>query len=210
MKRKLLTAALAATLASVALLSPAKAANTRYLSQKGAWSTFIADADTDGKPICGMQVVGRGVSLMVKYQNGDQLFMQIFKYGWNIPSGTDIPGYLAFDKSEHFPFEGKGGKGPNGEGVVTLGIKPGTEEDFLGVMADADKMIVGFTQGTQPPLIADMAGSRDAVNVFRACSSKIDQIAADAPQPFAKQTAPQPFGNNPVQQQPAAKRDDGV
>ena len=120
---------------------------------------------------------------------------------------------LAFDDSGRFPFEGKGGKGPSGAGVVTLGIKEDTENDFLGLIADASKMTVGFTQGTQPPLVADMRGSRDAVNVFRWCSAKIDELAAGAPQPFAKRPAPQPFGNappmTPVKKQNRAKADDG-
>ena len=189
------------------LMATTAQAQTTYLSHKGAWATFVVKAD-NGRLQCGMQVLGNGSSLMVKYATGDQIFLQVFKDDWRIPKGTDIPGYLAFDNSERYPFEGVGGPGPNGEGVVTLGIKPGTEDAFLSLMADANKMTIGFTEGTQPPLVANMSGSRDAVAMFRKCSTGIDAVAAAAPQPFGK-PAPQPFNSAPAAK-PARKDDGGI
>jgi len=179
----------------------------RYLSRKGAWATYVGPSDT-GRTICGMQVTGSDVALYVKHVPGDPLYVQIFKRGWNIPDDTDIAGYVSFD-SDSYSFKGKGGTDAQAGGYITVPIKPGTEDDFLSQMADASKMTVGFNAGTQPPLIANMSGSREAVNVFKWCSSEIDKLAEGAPQPFAKQPAPQPFGDKPVQQPAVKKRDDG-
>jgi hypothetical protein len=209
MKRSYLKAAtIAATIAASAVVfsTSAEAGGMRYLSRKGAWATYVGPSDS-GRTICGMQITGRDVALYVKHTPGDPLYIQIFKRGWNIPDGTDIPGYLSFDR-DRFTFEGKGGTDAQAGGFITVEIKPGTEDDFLSQMADASKMTVGFTAGTQPPLIADMNGSREAVNVFKWCSSEIDKLAEGAPQPFAKQPTPQPFGDKPVQQQPAVKKRD--
>jgi hypothetical protein len=203
MKRSLLLATAAALLMAT---SPASAFRSLY--KGGAWQTYITTSDSDGKPLCGMSTSGNGATLHVKYTSHAKLFIQIFQDGWSIPPGTAIPGYLIFDKSEKFPAIGTGYKDKDGQSYVEFTIKSGTEIDFMGLVADADKLIVGFDQGTQNPYRVNMTGSRMAAKALGSCADFVDALET-APQPFAKH-APQPFDTKPQPfnpEQPAKLKD---
>ncbi|MDE5446462.1 hypothetical protein GWG65_34900 [Bradyrhizobium sp. CSA207] len=170
------------------LLMATTAQAATVLQKSGAWQTYITK-NSDGKPMCGMLVLGRGSSLMVKYSSGGEIFIQIYKDGWSIPHGTEIPGYLTFDNSQRFPALRFGSMHKDGTGYVEFTIKAGTEADFIDLSKTARKMVVGFDQGTQLPFEVNMQGSRAAASMFGRCATSIDQIAADAPQPFANAAA---------------------
>lgn len=93
-------------------------------------------------------------------------------------------------------------------GFVEFAVKEGSEKGFLNLFGDANKMVLGFDQGTQVPFIVNMNGSRAAAVMFARCAKVID---TPEPQPFATPPAPQPFGNGstPVKKQDRAKPDDG-
>lgn len=191
------------TVAALGLLTTAaQAATTLY--KRGAWETYITRA-TDNRPMCGMKVEGRGTMLTIKY-SGDQIFLQMYKMGWSIPAETEIPGWLQFDNSQRFPMIGTGYMHRSGAGYVEFTVKQGTEVEFLSLFGDADKMVLGFDQGTQVPFTVNMNGSRGAAQSFKGCVVAID---TPEPQPFAKPAPqlPQPFGKPPVQ--PTTKKDDG-
>jgi hypothetical protein len=151
MKRALLAAATVALLATSAQAATPKTT----LSRSGVWETFITTNDK-GVTICGMQVNGRDSSLMVKY-TGEQIFVQIFKAGWNIPNGTRISGSFTYDR-ERFPANGTGYVSNVGHSYVEFMIKAGGEAEFIRQFTEANTMVVGFDQGTQRPFIVDMTG----------------------------------------------------
>jgi hypothetical protein len=204
MKRSLLAAA------AMLMAATTAQAGTTYLSRKGFWSTFVSTSIETGAPICGMQVLGNNSSLMVKY-SGSDIFIQVFKIGWSIPDKTPIPLYLAFDNGPQFHAEGVSGKDArDGASYVEFWIKDGGEAKFLDQFSEADKMIVGFDTGTQPPFGVKMAGSRTAADVFRLCSARIDANAAAQPYARQEKREPQPFGKKDQPAvKPAAKKDDG-
>jgi len=76
-----------------------------------------------------MVVLGRGTSLMVKYNGGD-IFMQVYKDGWSIPAETEIPGWLTFGNSQRYPMIGTGDMHRNGVGYVEFTVKSGPEAPF--------------------------------------------------------------------------------
>ena len=198
MRRFLLTAA------ALALLTTAATAAPTTLYKGGAWETFIT-TNVENKSQCVMVVLGRGSSLMVKYAGGD-IFMQIYKDGWSIPADTKIPGWLQFDNSQRYPMMGAGDMHKPGTGYVEFHVKEGSENGFLDLFAAANKMVLGFDQGTQPPFSVNMNGSRGAALAFGRCAKAID---TPEPQPYAKPApqAPQPFGK--PTQPTAPVKDDG-
>jgi hypothetical protein len=189
-------------LAAAAMVLLATTAQATTLSRSGVWESFYVKGDK-GTPICGMQVVGRDAKMFVKYTGGD-VFIQIMKLGWRIPQGTEIPGYVAFDTSDHLPFVGSG-RTVDGVGIVEVKVTAGTEADFLHEFGEASTFTIGFDAGTQPPMVANMAGSRDATTTFRRCMTFLD--AQPAQQPFARKDDAQPFGKQPATQ--TKKKDDG-
>ena len=109
MKRSLLAAA-----ALLLMATGAEAAKPTTLSRSGAWETYIT-RNSDSKPMCGMKVTGRGSVLTIKY-SGSEIFLQIYKEGWQIPENTDIPGWLQFDSSQRYPMIGSGSMHTTGMG----------------------------------------------------------------------------------------------
>ena len=215
MKRSLLAAAAMLLLATTANATN----NAKILSRSGAWETYITTSDK-GNPLCGMQVFGSNSAMMIKYFVGSEMLIHIYKIGWRIPDGTKIPGYIRFDNGERVEVSGFGGKstGQSGISYVEFRIKVGAESEFLNEFGAANKMVIGFDEGTQLPFHVNMSGSRTAAGMFGKCMAYIDGKAADAPQPFAKPPTPQPFGQQPAQPfgngstQPVkkpGKRDDG-
>jgi hypothetical protein len=203
-KRSKLTALFTgAVMAMLMTTTPAAASGETVLHQGPVWRTYITTNTDTGIPLCGMQVNGNGSALILKYTTSGKMFMHIFKNGWSIPNGTKIAGYIAFDNSGQFPTVGAGYT-KQGNSLVEFFVKEDTEIDFLNLFKQAKKMIIGFDEGTQPPLTVDMTGSAEAATVFASCSAQIDKLAAQ--QPFGKPNNQQPF-NAPKSD--AVKRDDG-
>jgi hypothetical protein len=153
------------------------------------WQTYVVK-DTDNRPMCGMQVNGSDSALFMKYA-GNEVFLQLYKLGWSIPKGTEIPGWLKLD-NDRFPIIGVGNTTEDTRtGYVEFFVKEGTETEFLNRLTDTKAMQIGFDQGTEKPFNVVMLDSRDAVKTFMDCAKVID---TPTPQPFAQPAkGPQPF-----------------
>jgi hypothetical protein len=198
MKRTLLAAATVALLATSAQAVTPKTT----LSRSGVWETFITTND-NGVTICGMQVNGRESSLMVKY-TGEQIFVQIFKAGWNIPNGTKISGSHTTANASRPMGRLRVRRRPQLCRVQDQGWRRGRVYPSV----HGSQPWWSFRSGPQRPFIVDMTGSRTAAVTFTRCAMHLDANANPSPQPFVKDT-PQPFGKQPTKTAPTQKKDDG-
>jgi hypothetical protein len=81
--------------------------------------------------------------------------------------------------------------------------------NVLRVFGEADRMVISFPEGDEPPWDVKMDGSRKAANEFMHCIYMIQQSAKSAqPTSPVKPTQPvKPKQTQPVR--PATNRDDG-
>lgn len=206
--KRLLAAALA-----LSLSTPALAAMQEVRS--GAWTTF-GGLSTKGVPTCGMSVSGRDRNFYIKYQSSidsTAIYFQMYRNTWHFGEGNDVPMKLGFDNGEPMLSGSAVTYGtPDGRGYVEFHIEGKLIGDFLHEFGEANKMWIRFDSGTEDGWVADMAGSRKAMQMFLGCISKMEKPT----QPFGEskaQPAPtQPFGDKKVPTtpvKPTAKKDDG-
>ena len=82
---------------------------------------------------------------------GNEVFFQLYKLGWSIPKGTEIPGWLKLD-NDRFPMIGVGNTTEDTRtGYVEFSVKDSTETEFLNRLTDTKAMQIGFDQGTEKP-----------------------------------------------------------
>lgn len=90
---------LALAMVAIAALSQgaARASDITMLGTFGAWQAY-GGLSEDGKGLCGIVETGNdGRSIYLKYFGGtEQLVIQLFKQGWSIPNGIEVPAELQF------------------------------------------------------------------------------------------------------------------
>ncbi|MCK1516277.1 hypothetical protein IVB22_27965 [Bradyrhizobium sp. 190] len=223
MKRSIAAIIAASVLASTA---PASATNDlRYLHRSGYWKTFVTTTH-NGTPLCGMQsdFGQNGIiegTLMVKFIKGDQhVLVHVFKTSWRIPKDITIPVYMTFDNSQPFTATATGMVTQSGLSYVEFGIASDFLLNFFRLFAGANRMTLGFSEGSEQPWTTGMIGSREAVGSFTNCITTVSPPATSstqphgggATQPYGRAPSTQPFGAKPAPTQPASrpvKRDDG-
>lgn len=199
------------TTAALALLMTTSANAAMKEIRSGSWTAY-GGLSNSGTPTCGMTVTGGGRDFHIKYQpvgEGNAIFFQMFKRTWRFGAGNEVPLVLGFDKNEMLKATATTFNVKDAGSSVEFFIRDKLIGDFLQEFGEADKMWIRFDAGNEEPWIADMVGSRNAMQMFKGCVSKMEkptQPFGTAPQ--ASQSPTQPVKpTSPVK--PAAKKDDG-
>ncbi len=202
MRRLLLAAGVMAALAGPA---GAEVSDTGVF---GYWSTF-AGAATDGKPGCGMstdwgvrgQTTGR---FLIKYFGQDEILVHIGRVGWQVPYGQPVMVHIQIDQAPVIKALSHGTGERQGWSLLELTIKrddvwaatgKNAIEEFVALLSAGRQITVSFPDGSEPPWIGQLAGSRAALQSFFACGTTIDAANKGAPgatQPFSPREAPKP------------------
>jgi hypothetical protein len=195
--------------AAIALLMTT-AAHAMKEIRSGSWTAY-GGLSHSGTPTCGMTVTGGGRDFHIKYQpvgDGNAIYFQMFKNTWRFSEGNEVPLVLGFDKNEMLKATGTTFSTKNSGSSVEFFIRGELIGDFLREFGEATKMWIKFEAGNEEPWIADMVGSRNAMQMFKGCVSKTEKPT----QPFG--TAPQ--ASQPTQPvkptspvKPTGKKDDG-
>jgi hypothetical protein len=208
MKRSLLAAALLAATATTALAAsttnetPAATTPAVTLRTAGLWTSWYSPANSEGQPMCGMgqkihdYPTGANGSFVVKYAPGYDVFVQVFKSGWNIPENARIPISLQFDRVTPLTMTASGRRTAAGSSYVNFEIKPDFVTDFLAMFANADAMTLAFTERSEKPWSLNMSGAREAIEAFTRCRYSLP--ARGTPQPSSNSGATQPYGATPA------------
>lgn len=174
----------------------------------GYWTTFAGVA-TDGKPVCGMstdwairgQTTG---SFLIKYFGKDEVLVQIGRVGWQVPYGQPVTVHIQIDQAPAIKALSHGGGEMQGWSFLEFTIKrddvwaatgKNAIEEFLALLSAGRQITVSFPDGSEPPWVGQLAGSRAALQSFMACGTTIDAANRGAPgttQPFSRREAPKP------------------
>jgi hypothetical protein len=87
--------------------APTRKGSSVYLKKSGVWTTYT-DVSPKGEKILGMYtIIGGNAGFYVKYFGGDYLVVQMFKKGWQFPSGgVDVSFSIQFDDGGSYPGTG--------------------------------------------------------------------------------------------------------
>jgi hypothetical protein len=192
-------------LTALSIATAADAANQRVLYRGPAWETLILETNDTHVPMCSMHVHGSDRNMYVKYvADGDgKLFIQLFKTSWRFPKdGVTLPLVLGFDKNPMVNVEEASGFSDGTVNGVTFYVKGDLAAGFLHEFGEANEMFVQFKAGNEQPWVANMNGSRAAMQAFSSCVTAIDQNKPT--QPYATSKATQPYAQPTEPAQPAA------
>ena len=143
--------------------------------QSGYWSTFTTYANSrnpqfNGAAVCGMQTAyGNGNAIVfVKYFHGRPgLTFQLFKRKWQ--GSYHIPMSIYLDRELAISAYAVGSDVSSEIGMIEFAIDGNRSISFLQQFADAGWMWIRFDAGNEGMWLANMRGSRDAVNSFATC-----------------------------------------
>jgi hypothetical protein len=178
-------------LAGIAAFVPLTA-HADNLMQSGYWSTFSTESNTGnvGTPICGMQTFygdnqNPAGATFVKYFHGYKgLTIQLFKHGWLGHYHIPIRLYLDQTLVATANAEGKQPEGSGDVGLIEFYISADKTMSFLGQFADADWMQLMFDAGSEGRWVANMRGSRDAVQSLQNCIVNLNNPPAASNRPY--------------------------
>jgi hypothetical protein len=201
--------ALIAGALAFAACGTALAERPHNLYRGGAWETDIFRENSNGVPMCVMHVSGGERDMYVKYDYGGEgrLFLQLFKRSWRFPQGgVEVPLTVGFDKNEMIDVPSALGRSETKNGFtsnfLSFYVRGDLAAGFLHEFGEANQMWVKFKAGDETPWVADMKGSRGAMQAFASCISAVDNYKPPT-QPYNNQPqATQPFDSKPSQ--PAA------
>ena len=177
-KRLVLSAALLAGLVGAA------SANVSVTSEAGAWKT-IAGIATDGKTVCGAEIIGQDRILLIKWFDGvDGLIVQIARTGWHIPDGQPVDVLFQFDQLAPWRAKAIGVQGTSATGSrVEFRIEGDTITGFIDQLRLASHMSVAFPSGSERPWSASLKGSNVAIVNMMQCVRSV--VSGHSSQPFA-------------------------
>ncbi|WP_428492556.1 hypothetical protein [Rhodopila sp.] len=175
-KRPVLAAALLIGLVGAA------SADVSITSESGAWKT-IAGTATDGKTVCGAEIIGQDRILLIKWFAGvDGLIIQIAKTGWNIPDGQQVDVLFQFDQLAPWRARAVGVQGTSATGSrVEFRIQGDDITGFIDQLRLASHMSVAFPSGSERPWSASLKGSNIAIVHMMQCVRSV--VAARSSQP---------------------------
>ena len=167
-------------------------AEVSITSEAGAWKT-IAGTATDGKTVCGAEIIGQDRILLIKWFDGvDGLIIQIAKTGWNIPDGQPVDVLFQFDQLAPWRARAVGVQGTSATGSrVEFRILGDDITGFIDQLRLASHMSVAFPSGSERPWSASLNGSNNAIVNMMQCVRSV----------VAGRTSP-PFGAAPSQPGP--------
>src|SRR5262245_11461396 len=124
------------TLATVALVLAAtvSAASARMevFHRSGNWNVAVGKLN-DGKPSCSMGSLYSNGAVLSKWSNdGDHLFVQLFKDSWAIPTGTKIEVDIGIDRQWPWSVDGATGRrSERGSSFIEFNISAEKADGFL-------------------------------------------------------------------------------
>jgi hypothetical protein len=207
MRRLLVALSMTAALAAP---SSAQVSNTGVF---GYWTTFAGVAN-DRKPICGMstdwEVRGQTTgSFIIKYFGGGEIVVHIARAGWQVPYGQTVKVLIQIDQAPVMEVLSRGVEENQGMSILEFTIKrddvweatgKNAIEEFLALLSAGRQITISFPDGSEPPWIGQLAGSRGALQSFMACGTTIDAAnhrTPEATQPFSRKEAPEPATTQP-------------
>jgi hypothetical protein len=184
-------------------------ADTHLTSKTGAWETYDGTGSDNNIPLCVAKLSGQDRAFMVKYQ-GDMIFLQISKNGWNIPNNTPVDVNIEIDNAPGYTLHAVGytenmPNGPFSAVQFDFGwdqVNPASGEtyvkEFTNLLTAGLTLKISFPNGNEPGWSGSLKGSAASFGVFIDCASKIYQANHPAvTQPFTPSTTPpvatQPF-----------------
>lgn len=182
---------------AAALLASGSAAQAKMdvIGQVGAWRVS-AGTNNEGNPMCSMSTFGdNGRSAYIKWQSNSStsLFVHLYKNGWNIPPGIEMPLTVQFDSA--MTFTGIAKKLTVRTNAIEAAIRSGVGArgvdeavSFLKHFVSSSAMSFKFPGGSEPDWHAPMAGSKPIGRRFTKCIVDFDRAR--------KGGSTQPFGNN--------------
>jgi hypothetical protein len=184
-----------------AVTSKPKSSTYVELKRSGAWTAF-SDITTKGSKVVGIYAANSRSTFYVKYfSNDDRLYVQLFKDGWQFPSGgVDVPFSIQFDDDgPEYPAEGRA-RMDGSFAIVEARINdPDLAGRFMADLMHADKMTVTFAQGNEKPWVAEMQGSRETGTAFLDAVKALCPGCTKSTQPYNET---QPYNTKP---KPTAK-----
>jgi hypothetical protein len=194
-------------LLATALIASAIPTASAYEQQYfGKWASFKGRT-ADRREMCGIRTEWKSKSLLVKLFNGNgYLTVQIFKDTWSFPDTMPVPVTISFDR-DPWTIKGKGigtYSKPDNLPMVEFIIEGSQQSaEFLGRLGLSNEMWVRFDEGNEQPWIADLVGSRPAVDSFMACVRALPEVT----QPYATKPT-QPFRTEKPVRPTRKKQDD--
>jgi len=183
MKRLLLS-----TVIAIAAVTAASA-EVRTYNTSGGWQNAYG-VNSNGKRMCVMSRLLRNNPgdpyrmVFIKYEDGDnQVFLQVAKQSWRIPTGTDVPAQVGFDGQPWGDSKSNTGK----DDIISIYIAPSSTSSFLDAVAHANIMNLTFG-GNEPQWNVSMDGSRGAIATLARCISTL----RPGTQPYGNAATPQP------------------
>jgi hypothetical protein len=180
---------------TVAMIGSQAQAKMQAWQRSGGWVNYAGTVN-DGSKSCAMGILGdEGREVQVKYwRDNDSLGILLLKPSWRIPDGTSINVELGFDGAHYSDGKATGLIDRIDQTNYVFIDLNGYAADFLDNFADAKFMQLHFPDGSEADWRVRMVGSRNALNAFGYCVTKLRGMAATT-QPFGAPKT-QPFGNN--------------
>lgn len=192
------------TIAAVAVFAAVSSAEAyfRVTGTYGDWRTSEGHGN-DGNLMCVASLIGVDRNLFIKTQ-GRNLFLHVFKDGWQIPQDQTVNVTLQVDDAPPMGFVGFGVPRIRGDswGGFNISIKPSDVapntgrkmiSGFIDLLKNGQKLRLSFRDGDEQPWEVSLDGAASAVTELMNCEGRL----AAAPRPT------QPFG---AKQSPPAQR----
>jgi hypothetical protein len=168
----------AITVAAPVLLAGIGIGNATGLGQYGYWDAFSASGIESGQPTCGVDTrydYQGGVSgvVTIKYQGGDQVFIQVYKRGWYTPPGQPLTIQMQVDNGVPMTFTGRGlavAPRTRAAGFGAFEIDIPWSDGLIRSLAAGGTLRISFPDGTKAPWWANLYGVRGALNAMGQCS----------------------------------------
>ena len=178
--------------------TPTPKSNYVELKNAGIWTTYT-DISSNGVKIIGMYTTNGTNTIYIKF-NSSQMFVHLFKKGWNFPTNAEVPFTVKFDNNPDFIAPGRGRMDNAGSAFVETSFQDVYQaNNFISEFMHADKMTITFKQGNERPWVVDtMKGSREAATAF------MDAVKATCPdcmkptQPYDTPSQPTAKNNNDI------------
>jgi len=193
MSRFMLTTAALALLSTGAHAEQASVATPLYAS--GFWKAAYYARNTKGHPMCALSgnwKFANGVTgtANLKWASNFGLFMHISKSNWSFASGTNVTATIELGSTSRTG-TGRTVNGANGQSMIEVRVQSAHAVKFIEDFAAADKMMITFKDGNEPPWIGKTAGARGAAVAFMKCVAKMG-APITSPVPQAQATSPVP------------------
>jgi len=172
------------------------------------WRTFAGVA-ADGKPVCGMSTdwVLRDQtarSFLIKYFGQNEIVVHIGHVGWQVPYSQPAMVHIQIDQAPAIKVLSHGTGEKRGWSFLEFTIKnddvwtatgKNAFDEFVALLSAGRQITLSFPDGSEPPWVGQLAGSRAALQSFMACGTTIETAKNGVPgtaQPFSPKEAPIP------------------